>query len=609
MEQKGGGGITRWLFLGLAVFLFMQYGWPLISGQKSAPDHQPIEATDTLPTGERAPLTTCTLAGARSTVQLTSHGGALSSARMLDEQYAVAVDKPGVQIDLVTTSRDERMPLRDDLRAPNVDDGDQLVPTSVLDYELVASTDTSCTFVHRSDSAEITKVVSATDRPFELDVTVTVKNVSSAPKKHRFATEQTSWRTTAETTSSFWDLGKKPEWMTEVVTHTTDTTERNHPDAFDPDDFDGEHFTKEKWLRAEGDGIWAAVSSNYFTSATIHVAGPSTPKAETLIEDGTFYGQLKGDPSYGHLFRARLAYAEKELAPSESAEYRLISFVGPKEREVLAAIGGGERDKFGASNLIDMGMFGAIGKLLLRYVYWLHSVVGVWGWVICLLTISVKILVFPLQLPSLKNGFVMRRLKPQIDEISEKYTDDLALKTAALQELYRREGIPQSKQMLGCLPMLLQMPVWISLYTGLATAVELYHVPFGPLIPDLSHADPYHVIPIVLGGSSFIQQKLMPSQGMDPAQQKMMLFMMPGILTAMMFFLPAGLGVYMLTNTWLGICQQLLVERTMRNKLKQPGQIEVREVKKGDDASPALALSSGTGASSPAQKRKVRARG
>jgi YidC/Oxa1 family membrane protein insertase len=242
-------------------------------------------------------------------------------------------------------------------------------------------------------------------------------------------------------------------------------------------------------------------------------------------------------------------------------------------------------------------------------VYWLHSVIGVWGWVICLLTISVKILVFPLQLPSLKNGFVMRRLKPQIDEISEKYTDDLALKTAALQELYRREGIPQSKQMLGCLPMLLQMPVWISLYTGLATAVELYHVPFGPLIPDLSHADPYHVIPIVLGGSSFIQQKLMPSQGMDPAQQKMMLFMMPGILTAMMFFLPAGLGVYMLTNTWLGICQQLLVERTMRNKLKQPGQIEVREVKKDEDASPALALSSGTGDSSPAQKRKVRARG
>jgi hypothetical protein len=163
MEQKGGGGITRGSS-GLAVFSSCSTAGPHQRARR-APDHQPIEATDT-PHRRAPPLTTCTLAGARSTVQLTPHGGAFP-ARMLDEQYAVAVDKPGVQIDLVTTSRDERMPLRDDLRAPNVDDGDQLVPTSVLDYELVASTDTSCT-LSTGATRPRSRRSSATDRPFEL---------------------------------------------------------------------------------------------------------------------------------------------------------------------------------------------------------------------------------------------------------------------------------------------------------------------------------------------------------------------------------------------------------------------------------------------------------
>src|SRR5262249_27508946 len=115
-------------------------------------------------------------------------------------------------------------------------------------------------------------------------------------------------------------------------------------------------------------------------------------------------------------------------------------------------------------------------------------------------------------------------------------------------------------------------------YKGLQTAVELYHTPFGPFIPDLSAPGRYFIIPAVLGISSFIQQRIMPPQG-DPQQQKMMMWMMPAIFTFMMLFLPAGLGVYMLTNTWLGITQQLLVERYLKRKVGTPpgGGIEVRE--------------------------------
>ena len=107
---------------------------------------------------------------------------------------------------------------------------------------------------------------------------------------------------------------------------------------------------------------------------------------------------------------------------------------------------------------------------------------------------------------------------------------------------------------------LLQMPVWFALYTALQTAVELYHEPFGFFIPDLSAPGLYFIIPALLGVSSLLQQHIMPMQG-DAMQQKMMKYMMPAMFTVMMLFLPAGLGIYFLTNTWLGIAQQLGVEK------------------------------------------------
>jgi YidC/Oxa1 family membrane protein insertase len=157
----------------------------------------------------------------------------------------------------------------------------------------------------------------------------------------------------------------------------------------------------------------------------------------------------------------------------------------------------------------------------------------------------------------------MRRLKPQMDELNVKYKTDAQQKALAMQELFRKNNV--TNPVLGCVPVLLQMPVWFALYTALNTAVELYHTPFGPIIPDLSAPGKFFIIPIVLGASSFLQQKLMPMQG-DPMQQKMMLYLMPGMFTVFMLFLPAGLGIYFLTNTWLGIGQQLAVERFYRSR-------------------------------------------
>src|SRR6185295_10150289 len=167
------------------------------------------------------------------------------------------------------------------------------------------------------------------------------------------------------------------------------------------------------------------------------------------------------------------------------------------------------------------------------------------------------------------------RLKPEVDAINRKFKDDPQQKQVAMMEVYRKNGVNPFG---GCLPVLVQMPVWWALYTALQTAVELYHTPF-LWFTDLSAPDKYFIIPIVLGASSLIQQKIMPPQG-DPQQQKMMMYLMPGIFTVMMLFLPAGLGVYMFTNSVLAIGQQLLVERYLKAQTGTPGssgQIEVRD--------------------------------
>ncbi len=610
-NEGGGGGLSKWLLLGLGVFLFMQFVLPKLRGT-GASERQPLTIDDATQSDKRAEEKLCELTGNRFSAKLSTRGASLRSLRMSDAKYAKHVDEPATRTDLVTTTLESRMPLRTDLRDPLLA-AEQQIPYDDVDYELTASDARSCTFQYKDERAEVTKVVSLTDRPFELDVKLTVKNLADKPLKHRFAIEQTAWRTQSEISGHF---GRMPEFDTEVTLHTNKKTGRHRPDAFEPKDFADKEFTPEKWLREEGEGVWAATSSSYFSSAVIHVAGPATPAAEGQIEDRwniSRFPKKEDDPGFGHVYRSRLAYPTKELAKGESATYEVLSFMGPKERDVVGGIGG-PGDKYETSSLVNMSVFlfgnlfsSTLGKLLVGYVYWLHAFLGSWGFAIVALTITVKLGVFPLSLFGLKNMVGMRRIKPQMDEIAKKYKDDMMERNVATQELMRREKV--GSPMAGCAPALLQMPVWLTLYAALRTSVELYHTPFGPLIPDLSEPGKYFVIPVILGASSFLQQKLMQANmpSADPQQAKMMLYMMPAIFTVMNVFLPAGLGVYMLTNTWLGIIQQFLVERWIQKKLQEQGatSIEVREKE-----SPLLATSNAASPGAAALgKGKARARG
>jgi len=628
MEQRS-SGISKWLFLGLAVLLFFQFGLPLIRG-KTGEERQPLsDIRDYLAQPERAPAQTCEIRGEKFRAVLSTHGASLRTYELTDQQryHAKEAMPDGVlagiaatfsptfgkgigPIELVTTTAESRMPLRTDLKLPN--QADAQVSFDDVEYKLTSQDGKSCAFVYeerkidrlyaelaaesdevkrgaikgqieaaKGNEAEmavvsrVTKTVAATGNAYELSVDVKVENLAAEPRKHRLAIEQTSWRTTKEMQGS---LGRQSDWATEAVTGTTAKTERHATTDFEPGDFKDKEFTTEKWRRTEGEGKWAAVSSSYMAGIVVAVDGPA-PAAETQAEEiwSTSFADKTKDPNHGFVFRARLAYPERELKQGESASYKVVSFTGPKERALLDKLGHGTMD------VINLGTFGFIGKALIRYLYFLNdNLVHSWGWAICLMTITVRLLLFPLSISQIKSTAVMRRLKPEIDEINERYKDDTTQKGLALQELYRKHGV---NPVIGCLPMLLQMPVWFALYASLQTAVELYNVSFGPFIPDLSSPGKYFIIPAVLGLSSFTQQKIMPMQG-DPAQQKMMLYMMPGIFTVMMLFLPAGLGVYMLTNTWLGILQQVLVERYLKRRNAGGGTgITVREKTDEDDKS------------------------
>jgi YidC/Oxa1 family membrane protein insertase len=156
----------------------------------------------------------------------------------------------------------------------------------------------------------------------------------------------------------------------------------------------------------------------------------------------------------------------------------------------------------------------------------------------------------------------MRMLKPEIDKLNEMYKEDPQQKGAAMMELYRKRGVSPFG---GCLPSLLQMPVWFAFYASLSTNVELYHASFAGWYTDLSAPDPFFVLPLLVGVLMHFQQRLTPV-GTDATQAKIMMWLMPIMITSFLLFLPSGLCLYMVTNSVLGMGQQVYIQRNLEKK-------------------------------------------
>lgn len=283
-------------------------------------------------------------------------------------------------------------------------------------------------------------------------------------------------------------------------------------------------------------GGWAAMIQHYFLAAWIPEAGELN-RYETRVVDGTRY-----------LLRLISPATRIEAGASEQFSSRL--YVGPKEQARL------RKTAEGLVLTVDYGVL----TFIAQPIYWLmekiHRLVGNWGWTIILLTMLIKAVFYKLSETSYRSMANMRKMQPKLTALRERYGDDKQRLQQAMMEVYKKEKI---NPLGGCLPILVQIPVFIALYWVLLESVELRQAPFILWIQDLSTKDPFYVLPIVMGASMFVQQKLNPAPP-DPMQAKIMMAL-PIVFTAMFLFFPSGLVLYWVVNNLLSIAQQWFIIR------------------------------------------------
>lgn len=265
-----------------------------------------------------------------------------------------------------------------------------------------------------------------------------------------------------------------------------------------------------------------------------------------------------------------LVYPEATLRPGDPPLHReLTIYVGPRYLEKLEAadrIGGHET---GFRDVLDFGWFSVIAKPMLWLLHWLYGLVGNWGLAIILLTVIVKTATLYWTTKSMRSMRAMAALKPEIELLQKKYPDDKTKQQQAQMELFKQHGV---SPLAGCLPMLLQMPIWFALYKMLSVAGELHGAIFIPgWLTDLTARDPFFILPVCLTGLMFLQSKIQPASG-DSMQQKVLTYGLPLMFGMMGLFFPSGLGVYMLTNSMLSIAHSMYMKRTDK---KKPGPAKV----------------------------------
>lgn len=315
----------------------------------------------------------------------------------------------------------------------------------------------------------------------------------------------------------------------------------------------------DKINKTMGPGAWIAMVQHYFFTGIV-------PEAEQV----NIQTQYTANSRYPYLIRY-IAPA-KSIAQGGQAEFKSTWFVGPKLQDELPAIARG------LDLTVDYGVFTAISKPLFWLLEKIHGFVGNWGWAIVLLTILIKLVFFKLSEAQYKSMARMRQMQPRIKTLKDRYKDDKPKFNQEMMALYQKEKV---NPLGGCLPMLIQIPVFIALYWVLLESVELRQAPFILWIQDLSSPDPYFILPAINAIAMFMTQRLSPTPGMDPMQQKIMKFM-PIAFSIMFAFFQAGLVLYWALNSVLSLAQQWVITR--RIDAQSSGQpVKAKKIDKKQD--------------------------
>jgi len=294
---------------------------------------------------------------------------------------------------------------------------------------------------------------------------------------------------------------------------------------------------KGTYPKTAGDG-WVALVQHYFLTAWLPKPGVSREFFLKPVGNG--------------LLSAGVIVPVGSVAPGQTAVSEAQLYVGPQEQDQLKVLAPG------LELTVDYGWLRVLAVPLFWVLNKIHEVVGNWGVAIIILTIIIKLIFYPLSAASYKSMARMKLLAPKLQRLKERFGDDRQKMHEAMIELYKTEKI---NPLGGCLPIVVQIPVFIALYWTLLLSVELRHAPFVLWIHDLSAPDPYYILPVLMGATMFIQSWLNPAPP-DPMQAKLMKIM-PVAFSVFFFFFPAGLVLYWLVNNILSIAQQWQITRSL----------------------------------------------
>lgn len=481
-----------------------------------APTPAPKPAEPTAPVPDYAPAAghAVTVKTPLYTAVFNTSGGVLESFTLSHYKETIQPDSPN--IDMVGEGAKIKAPLGIILGGvPTWHDGQWSFAGS--DLNLSDGQSQTLTFVGQSEGYRLERKLTFKADTYLIAEQVTVTNLGSAPAVSRLSFTADTKSLSAEGDSY------NP---TRVATHSAKEGLKEEKGK--------DKLTEGYQMEAPLD--WGAIDSNYFIFALV----PHSPEAsfKARLQDGIF----------------RLAMDQTvQLAPNTPQTFQCSYYLGPMDRALLAKAPG----NLGAA--VDFGWFHVLAVPLLWVLDWFYKFVHNYGIAIILLTVLIKLIFWPLSQKSYQSMEQMKKLQPMIQKLREKYGDD---KQRLNQEIMHLHKTYKVNPMGGCLPMIVQIPVFFGLYKALLGAVELRHAPFITHVPftnliwlaDLSAKDPYYVTPLIMGATMFIQQKMTPSSG-DPTQAKIMMFM-PVVFTFLFLNFPAGLVVYWLVNNLLSIAQQ-----------------------------------------------------
>lgn len=500
---------------------------------------QTIEA----PTQNRPQAQTLRLTTPRSTAQsslelaVSTRSGGVTALRLNGAQWRMPGQRGDARLNLTTTEREEYLPLRLDVRLRRGPSTSESVVPAFVDFQQARQvSDHEIELTWQGNDVEVVRTLHAV-RPFTIDVSTRVTN-RGAPGTLEHRIPVYHWVTRADEAGKFF---QRPWQLSEAMCRHGDELWREG---------------REKLQERAAESVFAG-NANFAAIGNLYFAMALAPRGNAEAQCRLWALDLpNADEAAGSVYHASIGWAAQPIGTGETRPFEATVFFGPKDAHVLAqaAPDGRLRD------VQNLGFFSFIARGLMRFLAFLQGLVKNWGVAIILLTVCIRILLLPLLHKSMKSMVGMQILKPELDEINRKFEANPEAKMMATMELYRRHGV---SPWTGCLPQFAQLPIWWALYTTLQTSVELFHAPFALWLRDLSAPDPFYVLPLLLGGFMILQSRLFPPQGMDPVQAKMMTWFLPIFLTGISLFLPAGLALYMLVNSVLGIFQQWYTKRTM----------------------------------------------